>query len=459
LAESEVPREVRLQVTAFEVWSTVPINTSRSSTWVSPVQSTSVVKTLQVIRGFLGFCTNLLLVPLADISLGLYLRPDKLATFLAFLMARGAGKEQVIKQISVARKVADFLKAGRREDSVIFQHVTKLDAWLCKLSTQISGAMPSATPASLPVCHSVRAWADSLQGFAASMVEEDERRDGCISRRTALAVQRAVVVGLVVGSEFPPIRLDLIKTLPHPIKGPRECPDPDCMKHNCLGNRLVVVSGGTGGQDATDSDNGEEGGGGDVLHPNSGDVEDKHDPTFYAPPSGADGAAMGPGSVVFHIRHGKNDRRPSSSEYCLSFKVPESLLCRLLLAHIRYGHPILTQLSNAVGRSRLFVTGSGNAFSDATFVQYWTSAMKNTAFTFGLDYFPPSKARTVFVEAYTEQNGGMEPEFWDGASAIMGNSPKQWEKTYNPSRRQRNATSAVHSYQEFVKRQRQKAAE
>ena len=354
---------------------------------------------------------------------------------------------------------------------------------------------------------------------------------GAVSKRAAILVQQAVIVGLVIGSAFPPIRLDLIKNLPHPMHAGAGCRDPDCTRLVCLGNRLEVIEGlGSGDNQPSDSEDvgGDLGGEpisspveagqveqqpeqqpeperqpeqqpeqqpGQQQHPEqqpdqpeqqpeeqeqqqhtepgqgselrsadsttSGTRSARSDPSVLPTPSDdAMGPAVGafaPGVVTLHIQHGKNDRRASAAAYRISFQVPAGPLSRLLLAHVRYGHLLLTQENPDAASGRLFVLDSGKAFDDSTFVQYWSKAMRQTAGKFNLPYFPPSKARTMFVEAYTEQNGGMEPSFWDGASAIMGNTPQQWNASYRPSKRQRDADKVVGSYSEFLKRQNERS--
>jgi hypothetical protein len=66
-----------------------------------------------------------------------------------------------------------------------------------------------------------------------------------------------------------------------------------------------------------------------------------------------------------------------------------------------------------------------------------------------LKYFPPSIARTVFVEDYTSEYG-VEPDMWDGAAVIMGNSTVQWRASYNPSRKRRDATNALSLHEAYV---------
>jgi hypothetical protein len=66
-----------------------------------------------------------------------------------------------------------------------------------------------------------------------------------------------------------------------------------------------------------------------------------------------------------------------------------------------------------------------------------------------LKYFPPSLARTVFVEDYTSEYG-VEPDMWDGAAVIMGNCTAQWKASYNPSRKRRDASQALKRHEAYV---------
>jgi hypothetical protein len=70
------------------------------------------------------------------------------------------------------------------------------------------------------------------------------------------------------------------------------------------------------------------------------------------------------------------------------------------------------------------------------------------------EYFPPSLARTMFVEDYTSEYG-VPPEFWDGAAAIMGNSVAQWGQSYNPSKIRRLAQRAVNAHAAYVEQRRE----
>ena len=87
----------------------------------------------------------------------------------------------------------------------------------------------------------------------------------------------------------------------------------------------------------------------------------------------------------------------------------------------------------------------GKPFNDSLFVHWWMGVFK-TVDTRGQMYFPPSLARTVFVEDWLAQYGA-EPtdlEMCEGIAISMGSSTSQWRAGhYNPNRRQRLVTSAV----------------
>ena len=114
------------------------------------------------------------------------------------------------------------------------------------------------------------------------------------------------------------------------------------------------------------------------------------------------------------------------------------------MTHVVAGRELLT-LESAYPARTMFVTEAkegGNAFSPSTLVHYWSTTMSRTAGDFGLEYFPPSKARTTFVEEFSLEHGHA-PDLLEGAAAIMGNSVEQWHATYNPTRKRRLAQAAA----------------
>lgn len=331
----------------------------------------------------------------------------------------------------MARKVNEFLVGGAPVTSVRRQHGASMESWLANLEAQISASMTSVLKPELPKAALIRLWAEELADEAVDAVAHDMRGMGSLTHKTAIRVQQAIVVGLVVGTAFPPLRLDLIKTLNHPdTTAAYGCTDPDCQEgDSCLGNRIEIF---TKPPPAPAADEGSS--------------------------SAAAGAAAAPSTwhfgygsraVRLHIVHGKNDRRACRANYQINFDVPDGSLHRLLLAHITEGHGIMViEKPDDEPIRRLFLSNSKLPFNDVTFVHYWKAAM-SSAKEYGLPYFPPSAARTVFVEDYTSANG-MEPENWDGAAAVMGNRVEQWRANYWPSRKRRAVQDAVAGHARFA---------
>lgn len=102
----ELPRRAVNSLQAYYNWSTVPINLDRSIAYAAPVQDTSITKTLEVMRGYFGFCCLRQGVLVSDVDISLYADVHKFANFMGFLMARNCKTEQLKKQISVAKKVS-----------------------------------------------------------------------------------------------------------------------------------------------------------------------------------------------------------------------------------------------------------------------------------------------------------------------------------------------------------------
>ena len=171
-------------------------------------------------------------------------------------------------------------------------------------------------------------------------------------------MQQALIIGLVTGTYIPPLRLDLIKTLPEPRHNHLGCHDPDCIELDCPGNRLTLarLPGGASNGDWAFFD--------------------------YATTT-----------IEISIVHGKNDRRAIRDAYRVKFVIPGGDLLKLLLAHVKGGRELLT-LEQDEPPLQLFVTDGGNSFSNSTFTQYWQKSMK-TANAYDIKYFPPCKGKIV----------------------------------------------------------------
>ena len=184
--------------------------------------------------------------------------------------------------------------------------------------------------------------------------------------------------------------------------------------------------------------------GGDVVieHPGRASGRISHHPWRESGMSGGRASSFDIPPLTPLARHHLTCRRGNPAP--LEYTFPSGPLTKLLLTHIKQGHEIITQ-AKGDKMVRLFVTSKGNAFKDpSNFTQYWENLMRQVD-TKGQAYFPPSLARTMFVEEYTGAHGA-EPDYWDGCAAIMGNTPSQWRASYNPSRKRRAASQAVAAY-------------
>jgi len=88
-----------------------------------------------------------------------------------------------------------------------------------------------------------------------------------------------------------------------------------------------------------------------------------------------------------------------------------------------------------------FVRDSGASFTDSTFTQYWDQTMARTeARRFNVSYFAPTAARSIFVIHFTDV---APEEMWEGASTVMGNSVRAWNRVYWRDKRQKQVNKVV----------------
>lgn len=303
------------------------------------------------------------------------------------------------------------------------EHALKIETWLAALESQVYTSFFDKVNNSMPNGQIMYTWLDGLSSAALHAVEMDMIRDGQITQGTAWQVEQALLASLVGGACIPPCRLNLLKTWLHPDYNVRVgCNDPDCSYSACLGNRLVMFE-----REESSSDDV----GADV------DVVGEEFGWFDYPTT----------DIKSIIVHNKNDRKPCIND--LEFIMPRGPLVKLFLVHIKAGHALLVE-NQQVPMVNLFVREDGSDFSDSEFTQWWGKLMARTAPS-GLPYFRPSLARTIFVEEYTSRVGA-DPEHWDGAAAVMGNSVRQWKATYNPSRQRRLAQGAVKAHKACMDR-------
>lgn len=260
--------------------------------------------------------------------------------------------------------------------------------------------------------------------------DRDLKEHGHLTHKTAIKVQDALVVSLATGTHIPPCRLSLIKSWTHPTHTPNvKCSDKDCRSETCLGNHLHLSQPKEWEEEEEEEGEGEEG---QQLR------EDDAWPWFDYNRT----------IISSHVLHSKNDKRFKYKT--LTFNFPRGDLSKLMLTHIKQGHPTI-HLESPTTTVNLFTTRQGNPFSDATFCHYWRTTIKNCpiAHHMGLSYFKPSAARNMFVEDYTGANG-VAPDMWDGAAVLMGNSVRQWEMSYGSSKRKRGAQEAADSHARYM---------
>ena len=289
-----------------------------------------------------------------------------------------------------------------------------METWLAALESQVNTCFFDKACASIPDGKLMYKWVETLATQALHAVDMDMILNDNITKETAWRVEMALLASLICGAHIPPCRLNLLRTWWHPqFNGRAQCNDVDCTYANCLGNRLVFLEREVpeGGSAASGS-----GHGGDDF-------------TWF------DYETTDIKSIVVH---NKTDRRPTIND--LEFTIPRGPLLKLFIVHIKAGHAILTADLNTE-MLNLFVRENGKDFSSSQFTQMWMMLMSKTA-PAGLPYFRPSLGRTIFVEEYTSA-AGAPPELWDGAAAVMGNTVRQWNATYNPSRKRRMAQGAV----------------
>jgi hypothetical protein len=250
-AGNETPL-IKKEIALFKKWSTNPFQFDRGERYTGRVASETMDKQQGKIRAFLGYVASFKNEPVEQVGLDCYSVPKYLTDFMAYLLARGVGKGHLLGHLSVARKVNDFLKSQKPDDEAAAQFYKKMDGWLGRIEAQVQVVMPKPKKSYIPECAVLMAWAQDRCETAALLVERRITGIGFLDKPTAMAVQDAIVIALVVGLWFPPIRINMIKTWNLPRNGKAFCDDRDCLnKERCQGNRLILT---VAGQDLLEQD-------------------------------------------------------------------------------------------------------------------------------------------------------------------------------------------------------------
>ena len=93
-------------------------------------------------------------------------------------------------QVTVAKKINDYLKAGPDPDGSIREHADRMEAWLAKLLTQLraSPSIPVPVTMVLPEHHRVSIWARTMASRALARVDADMEEHGTLTYKTAKEV-------------------------------------------------------------------------------------------------------------------------------------------------------------------------------------------------------------------------------------------------------------------------------
>lgn len=106
-------KELRRGIKAFVTWSSTAIQLDRSERYAAAVQTTTTEKQETTILSYMGYLSNFVLDVSADqLLITAYASPHWFAQFISFLQAREVGRGHIIKHMSLARKVNNYLVSG-----------------------------------------------------------------------------------------------------------------------------------------------------------------------------------------------------------------------------------------------------------------------------------------------------------------------------------------------------------
>jgi hypothetical protein len=159
------------------------------------------------------------------------------------MQARGVAMGHIRNHLALARKVNDYLQAGKPEADPFKAHVREMETWLSKMEAQLTASMPRVYKMEAPDINNTWNWVEDMCEETLDQIDWDIQKHGCMLHGTAVRTQQALVAALVTGCYCPPPRLYVIKTMLHPdFQG--GCQDPDCnvtrMGGECKGNRLEL---------------------------------------------------------------------------------------------------------------------------------------------------------------------------------------------------------------------------
>jgi hypothetical protein len=118
---SKAPPLVKEQLRDFVRWSTDAVQLSRSGTYSAAVQFSTTDKHEVAILAYLGYLHNVRMdVEEERVNLNAYASPIWIAGFISYLMARNVGRGHIIKNVSLAKKVNNWLVSGESNSTLWF---------------------------------------------------------------------------------------------------------------------------------------------------------------------------------------------------------------------------------------------------------------------------------------------------------------------------------------------------
>ena len=137
-----------------------------------------------------------------------------------------------------------------------------------------------------------------------------------------------------------------------------------------------------------------------------------------------------------HWPHQKTARSHATT----SFTFPADLT-PLMTLYFQRAYPVLSaaipSTSTSTPHPFMLMDSRGGAFTGLSFPGYFERLLQSK----GLPVIPPRHLRHTFVDAF-ERRGASDDQR-AGAAHVMGNSPKEWRRSYDVGRGQRHAQEVV----------------
>lgn len=258
------------------------------------------------------------------------------------------------------------------------------------------------------------------------------------------------MLGLLI-ADVPPARLSGMRTMIHPdhIRGGSCCSNDLCLRNGCLGNRISWLCDEDGKQAYFSEDR-------DIPKVSGGGLPPPAIcmcPPLHALHYNCAKCFLQAQLLLTHHKTSVNGVNP------ITYPLPLGWM-RKALPYLTIGHAYLTQHTKA---RHLFTSSKGEPYSSGM-LWYWFTRLQAKYDVClgepGVKAMSPNKLRSVFVTAVQDMHGGMLMQHGNAymaslplpadAALCMGNSVKQWDRTYDKHHGARSAKAAVDNMPAFV---------